>query len=121
MREKAVERLWKVTEELNILYKENWTNLANEELINFQRQLLLLTKTGLENNGMNKKNKNKIRKTFPSQGLGTLIDSEHQDQTEEWTLAGSFLYSLALITTVGMKHSSELLKVYFRFVKFYRY
>ena len=29
----AVERLWNLTEELNVLYKDNWTALADREMI----------------------------------------------------------------------------------------
>jgi len=37
---RTVERLWKITEELNILYKENWTALADREMGNFQAELM---------------------------------------------------------------------------------
>ena len=29
----AVERLWNLTEELNVLYKDNWTALADREMM----------------------------------------------------------------------------------------
>jgi hypothetical protein len=32
LRQEAVERLWNLTEELNVLYKNNWTALANREM-----------------------------------------------------------------------------------------
>lgn len=35
----TVARLWAITEDLNILYKENWTSLAARELMQFQRDL----------------------------------------------------------------------------------
>ena len=38
-RAKTVERLWKITEELNILYKDNWTALAEREMVKFQNDL----------------------------------------------------------------------------------
>ncbi len=40
LREETVEKLWRITEELNILYKDNWTALAAREIRNFQRVLL---------------------------------------------------------------------------------
>ncbi|KAH9632959.1 hypothetical protein HF086_003076 [Spodoptera exigua] len=40
LRSKTVERLWSITEDLNILYKENWTKLAAKELLEFQRVLV---------------------------------------------------------------------------------
>ena len=43
-----MEKLWKITEELNILYKDNWTALADREMAIFQTELLA---AGLANNG----------------------------------------------------------------------
>ena len=40
LRTKTVNNLWKITEELNILYRENWTALADREMIKFQNELL---------------------------------------------------------------------------------
>jgi hypothetical protein len=37
---RTVEKLWKITEELNILYKDNWTALADREIAIFQTELL---------------------------------------------------------------------------------
>lgn len=33
---RTVDRLWSITEDLNILYKENWTRLAAQEVQQFQ-------------------------------------------------------------------------------------
>lgn len=33
---RTVDRLWSITEDLNILYKENWTRLAAQEVQIFQ-------------------------------------------------------------------------------------
>ena len=40
LRARTVKKLWKITEELNILYRENWTLLADREMIKFQNELL---------------------------------------------------------------------------------
>ena len=40
LRTRTVNKLWKITEELNILYRENWTALADREMIKFQNDLL---------------------------------------------------------------------------------
>lgn len=40
LRARCVERLWALTEDLNILYRDNWTALAALELAEFQRLLL---------------------------------------------------------------------------------
>uniref|UniRef100_T1GGW4 Uncharacterized protein n=1 Tax=Megaselia scalaris TaxID=36166 RepID=T1GGW4_MEGSC len=36
IRSRTVDRLWSITEDLNILYKENWTRLAAQEVLHFQ-------------------------------------------------------------------------------------
>ena len=40
LRARTVKKLWKITEELNILYRENWTVLADREMVKFQNELL---------------------------------------------------------------------------------
>ena len=40
LRARTVNKLWKITEELNILYRENWTVLADQEMVKFQNELL---------------------------------------------------------------------------------
>ena len=36
IRRQVVEQLWQITEKLNILYKDNWTALADREMVKFQ-------------------------------------------------------------------------------------
>ena len=36
-----MEKLWEITEELNILYRDNWTALVDREMVKFQKELLL--------------------------------------------------------------------------------
>ncbi|KAL4144045.1 hypothetical protein QTP88_006279 [Uroleucon formosanum] len=72
MTAQTVEKLWKITEDLNILYRDNWTRLAEEEILKFQDSL--------------------IRKY----GGPNQTDRRHR-----WNFASSFLYSLTLITTIG--------------------
>ncbi|XP_045517329.1 TWiK family of potassium channels protein 18-like [Pieris brassicae] len=77
LRSKTVEKLWSITEDLNILYKENWTKLAAKELMDFQKVLM---------------------KSIHGVEVGQI----HFDDAEyRWTFAGSFLYALTLITTIG--------------------
>ncbi|VVC28924.1 Two pore domain potassium channel,Potassium channel domain [Cinara cedri] len=72
LRAQTVEKLWKITEDLNILYRDNWTRLAEQEILKFQDTL--------------------IRKY----GGPNQTDRRHR-----WNFASSFLYSLTLITTIG--------------------
>ena len=91
LRQRTVEKLWKITEELNILYRDNWTALANREIMKFQKELLM---SGL----MYASDENDP--TFPYKVVSTTtMDGERR--RPKWTFATSFLYSLSLITTVG--------------------
>ncbi|XP_039297512.1 TWiK family of potassium channels protein 7 [Nilaparvata lugens] len=72
LRSQTVEKLWSITEDLNILYKENWTRLAEQEVLKFQDSL--------------------VRRYKKTTGAKT---------NHIWSFASSFLYSLTLITTIG--------------------
>ncbi|KAI8442566.1 hypothetical protein MSG28_006027, partial [Choristoneura fumiferana] len=80
LRARAVERLWALTEDLNILYKDNWTRLAAQELLDFQRGLAAGLRAGAG------------RPPGPAPAL---------DDGFHWTFSTSFLYALTLITTIG--------------------
>ncbi|XP_042875422.1 potassium channel subfamily K member 18-like [Penaeus japonicus] len=80
LRHETVERLWTITESLNILYRENWTRVAEQELIKFSEKLIT-----------------RLHEDEPSpQPAPTTAHASYQ-----WTFAGSFLYSLTVITTIG--------------------
>ncbi|XP_046384900.1 potassium channel subfamily K member 18-like [Ischnura elegans] len=79
IRSRTVERLWSITEDLNILYKENWTRLASREVLHFQETLVRALRRG---------------------GYGR-VDPGEDDGSHRWSFASSFLYSLTLITTIG--------------------
>lgn len=78
LRTQTVERLWSITENLNILYKENWTRLAAEEVMMFQESLFKV---------LNDYEGNLNHLGYP--------------QAHKWSFSSSFLYSLTLITTIG--------------------
>lgn len=81
LRHETVEHLWTITESLNILYRDNWTRVAEQELLKFSEKLL----TRLHEGG-----------PPPQPAPATSHTSTYQ-----WTFAGSFLYSLTVITTIG--------------------
>ncbi|XP_075218289.1 potassium two pore domain channel sandman isoform X1 [Lycorma delicatula] len=72
LRSQTVEKLWSITEDLNILYKENWTRLAEQEVLKFQDILV------------------RKYRSMPS-----------ENENHIWSFPSSFLYSLTLITTIG--------------------
>ncbi|KAK9880623.1 hypothetical protein WA026_011864 [Henosepilachna vigintioctopunctata] len=78
LRTQTVERLWSITENLNILYKENWTKLAAEEVLVFQESLF------------------KVLHDYEGN-----LNHIGYHQGHKWSFSSSFLYSLTLITTIG--------------------
>lgn len=70
----TVKRLWAITDQLNVLYKENWTRQVTEEVKRFQSDLVNAIKEGYDG----------------KEGSST-----------QWTFSGAFLYSLTVITTIG--------------------
>ena len=76
-----IERLWNITEALNVLYKENWTMMANMELIQFQGEMT--ASLGREEGGC---------QGSPGREPGGGRD---------FSLATAFFYCLSLATTVG--------------------
>ncbi|XP_050091930.1 TWiK family of potassium channels protein 7 isoform X2 [Anopheles aquasalis] len=75
-----MDRLWSITEDLNILYKENWTRLAAQEVLHFQDTILRA-----------------VRASRTQQ----VTNVQQNTRPYKWTYASAFLYSLTLITTIG--------------------
>ncbi|XP_049544067.1 TWiK family of potassium channels protein 18 isoform X1 [Anopheles darlingi] len=80
MRHKTVDRLWSITEDLNILYKENWTRLAAQEVLHFQDTIL---------------------RAVRASRIQQVANVQQNTRPYKWTYASAFLYSLTLITTIG--------------------
>ncbi|XP_008209838.1 potassium channel subfamily K member 18 isoform X1 [Nasonia vitripennis] len=83
----TVENLWNTTVKLNILYHENWTRLASEEIARFQDQLIRTLTDNLMSGS--------ITHTGSADVTGQKI--VHY----EWNFARAFLYSLTVLTTIG--------------------
>lgn len=88
MRQETVDRLWALTESLNILYRKNWTRVAERELERFSEHLL---------------------STARQQDQTAASRDAKVAQPHRWSFAGSFLYSLTVITTIGQYYSSPFL------------
>lgn len=115
VRQQTVEKLWEITEKLNILYKDNWTALAEREMVKFQMELFTQTQKAEGSAVTGTGSQTRDGAAFGSaataskpasssivQVLDTHNDSEDMAKKhEQWSFASSFLYSLTLITTVG--------------------
>ncbi|GLV36779.1 uncharacterized protein CBL_02386 [Carabus blaptoides fortunei] len=87
LRSHTVDRLWSITENLNILYRENWTRLAAEEVMEFQEALVRALRTS--GGG-----------AYVASARGGTMYYTHEHR---WSFSSSFLYSLTLITTIGSR------------------
>ncbi|XP_076660316.1 potassium channel subfamily K member 6-like [Halictus rubicundus] len=91
-RAKTVENIWIITESLNVLYRENWTRLAAQEIARFQEQLVKRITEDMK----------------ATQNVGTYVGSSASDPVTErrapeyeWNFAKAFLYSLTVATSIG--------------------
>ncbi|XP_043796576.1 uncharacterized protein LOC122717008 isoform X2 [Apis laboriosa] len=79
VRENVAEQLWKITKEVEVLIRENWTDRALRELKSFENNLVwMMEKEGWDG-------------------------SEGEDDIQ-WTFAGALFYSIVVITTIGYGH-----------------
>lgn len=91
-RAKTVENIWIITEELNVLYRENWTRLADQEIARFQDQLV----KRITEDMMMTQNAGTYTKSSASETV-----TERRVPDYEWNFAKAFLYSLTVLTTIG--------------------
>ncbi|XP_020281261.1 TWiK family of potassium channels protein 9-like isoform X1 [Pseudomyrmex gracilis] len=91
-RAKTVENIWIITEELNVLYRENWTRLADQEIARFQDQLV----KRITEDMMATQNAGTYTKSSASETV-----TERRVPDYEWNFAKAFLYSLTVLTTIG--------------------
>lgn len=88
LRSQTVESIWEITVSLNILYKENWTRLAAQEIARFQEKLVarVAADVSAQYGGA------RALESAPA-----LVIDDY-----EWNFAKAFLYSLTVLTTIGM-------------------
>lgn len=91
IRNKVVENIWDITVNLNILYRENWTRLAEKEMSKFQYDIVKKLSKEI-----------KLYGGHPSDDDNTAAAIlEFNQIVIEWNLAKTFFYSLSIVTTIG--------------------
>lgn len=93
-RSKTVENIWEITVSLNILYRENWTRLAAQEILKFQNELMQRVTTEMAS---------QYGVSYREMALGEFTGNDISNHYEEydWNLALAFFYSLTVLTTIG--------------------
>ena len=100
-----------MTERMNILYPENWTRAASEEIIAFQEQLTSALARQFARGPTQSRDSDVI--------MTSLEVGEPQARAGiRWTFARGLLYSVSLLTTIGKSKNFRgilvfLLKHYF--------
>ena len=93
LRDFTVARVWNITENTNVLYKKKWFALVNEEMSQFQKQLIQAVKQGFDGHLDDPPD--------PTHKETKLASSTSPISPGGWSIPESFLYSLTLITTIG--------------------
>ncbi len=88
------------------MYKDNWTALADREMVKFQEELFTAVKSKpkMEKYSLNLKEVGGKMQATKSEVFNDFEAAEAAE--DEWTFSSCFLYSLSLITTVGKQSSN---------------
>lgn len=105
MTRQVLDKLWDITENLNILYKENWTRLAAGEIYRFHETMYLWMKKDCSNDRRKSQEMTAVGQATTAatpRAAGTAAGHNRQTTTAvKWNYPTAFLYALSVITTLG--------------------
>ena len=108
-RAETVEKLWQVTERMNILYPENWTRRAAEEMLWFQDRLVQAFAREFREL---RSQASKQPDLASSSSHGLAPATLHPVPPRKWTFARGLLYAVSLLTTVGEQSERYVAVIY---------
>ncbi|EFX71540.1 hypothetical protein DAPPUDRAFT_111651 [Daphnia pulex] len=104
MTRQVLDKLWDITENLNILYKENWTRLAAGEIYRFHETMYLWMKKDCSNDRRKSQEMTAVGQATTAatpRAAGTAAGHNRQTTAVKWNYPTAFLYALSVITTLG--------------------
>lgn len=116
LRQSSVERMWNITNQLNILYENNWTRLVMDELVEFERKLMVtLERESRLSLSMSAEESDETELKFENDNDDSTRDQKDEDdnknsnkrsrrqsqQAEIKSIKRSIVHSIATITTIG--------------------
>ena len=84
-RDNCVQRLWRITEQFNVLSRDNWTAAVQMEIVYYQEEIVKLVQEGYDSHN--------YTSDVPS--------TEGPSTGTQWSFSAAFLYCLTVITTIG--------------------
>lgn len=105
LREQTIQNLWNITNELNVLYPEEWNSSVALQVLNFQRKIVQFVLEGYDGKSYGNHTLIRSHMEISSTASG---GGDHEDgapivveSAGAWSFSASFLYCLTVITTIG--------------------